>query len=380
MAIEHSHNPRLWPTAGGDNSRRGLFSGGVGPSRKPQRVLQAHGAVQASVVFDEQGRAFVADMAGWVQAFSAEGKRLWETPLRGGVSASPAVHEREPWVFVGTHRGELCALETTSGRVGWRRLVPTESDPRILSDLLYWPESNTVVLSSWGGRFVALDAATGDDRFGWAAGISPSSAAAADGAGNLYCLRAVANRGVEWVRVTPTGGESLLHVEPEDKRGARRALVSAAPVCDEEHGLMHAIVNQEGGAWLVSWSIKSGAVTRRVSVSSAVGATPAVLDDGTVVVADRAGVVQAIGVDGGVRYRYATGADYLLAGPVAEKNGWVFVGDPLGVLHCIGPAGTGERIFEAERAIQARPSFDTRGSLFVPCTDRAVYVFAARSA
>jgi outer membrane protein assembly factor BamB len=313
-------------------------------------------------------------MAGWIQSFTPENRRRWKVQVDSGMSASPALHATQPRLFGGTHKGSVYSLDTSTGAILWRTAVHSKSDPRILSDLLHLERSDLVVLSSWGGEFVALDAKSGQERFRWNAGSYPRSAAAADTEGNIYCIRAVPEKGVECVRVNGSGKEDVLHREPEDERGARRALVAAGPVVDEARDSVCFILNHPRSAHLLAISLQSGAVRWRRELPSAVQAAPAVLGNG-LIVPDLAGVVHGISPDGEPAFRYETGCEYLLAGAVGHSDGTCFVGDPWGRLHRIDHRGTGRAIFEARRSIQSRPSFDAAGRLYVPCTDHVVYVF-----
>jgi outer membrane protein assembly factor BamB len=365
----------IWHTAGGDNSRRGLFAGAAKIKSRPTRRIPTRGALQAPVVFDGHGTAFTADMTGEIQAVSFEGKRLWRTRVEGGVSASPAVHPVEPSLFLGTHAGWVYALDTITGVTRWRKAILTQSDPRILSDLLHHRQTGTVVLSSWGGRFVALDEQTGEARSSWDAGITPSSAVATDRNGLLYGLRAVAGKGIQLVRLSAKRDETVLFTEPESPRGVRRALVAAAPVVDDDRAIVGCVFNSDKDGVLLVWALKSESPLWRKPLAAPVQATPAILADGSLVVADLSGHLQAFTPDGAARWRYYAGCEYLLAGPVAEAGGMCAIGDPLGQIHLVGADGRGRKIFEAKRSIQARPSFSPQGRLHVPATDRTVYVF-----
>jgi len=331
--------------------------------------------VQAAVVFDQAGTAFVADMAGGVQAYTPDGRQVWRVRLDGGISGTPVVHADDSSLFVATHSGGVYALETASGLTRWHREIPSQSDPRILSDLLHLARADLVVFSSWGGRFHALEARTGQERFSWEAGISPRAAATSDGHENVYCLRARLGHGVEFVRVDPLGQEQILFRETEDQRGARRALVAAAPVLHGGRAVAYLVVNQDRGGQLVAWSLEAGAELWRRELPAAVQATPAVLRGGQVMVADLAGYVHSISSEGTPRFLCATGCEYLLAGGVGQADGTFWIGDPLGVLHLVDPHGTAISFFEVPRSIQARLSFDPLGRLHVPCTDRLIYVF-----
>jgi outer membrane protein assembly factor BamB len=331
------------------------------------------GALQAAVVFDERDTAFVADMAGGVQAFAADGKCMWKVTV-GKVSATPLVAPGSQRLLVGNLGGDVCALDTSDGKSVWHRSIPTKSDPRILSDLLYVPQANAVVLSSWGGRFCALDATSGEEKFAWDAGPYPYAGAAAAPEGRVYCVRAVEGKGVELVQVTIGGEATVLHRQPEEKRGARRTVVAAAPVLDPQRRCVYAIMNGDRQGRLIAWSLASQSLAWEYIFEHCVQATPAVAPDGTIVVADLGGFVHALRADGSVRFRYPGGCDYWLAAPVVDGAGTVFIGDPLGRLHVIDPQGAGQRLFEASRSIQARGSFDSTGRFYLPCTDGRVYV------
>jgi hypothetical protein len=328
------------------------------------------------VVFDAAGRAFVADMAGGVQAFAPDGKRLWRARLEGGISATPAVHPSKPRLYVASHAGEARALDAATGATVWQRSLPTRSDPRVLSDLLFFAGAQAVVLSSWGGRFLALDAGTGEERFTWDAGRSPGSAVAAADPGQIgYGLRAVDARGIELIELTATGGERVLHAEPAGNRGARRAVVAAAPVVDSVRGVVYAIFNRDRDARLVAWSIGAQRELWSCTLAHALQATPTLRPDGTLLLPDLAGGVSAVLPDGKLSFRLDCGSDYFLAGGVCDGDGEFYIGDPCGRLQVVGKTGSRRVGFEVERSFQARPSFGPDGRLYVPCTDRRVYVF-----
>jgi len=374
MATNSQSTTRVWTAAGGPG-RAGLFPGPVRLAPKPTRRLVALGAMQASVVFDEQDRVFVADMAGWVQAFTQEGGLVWQRQLAGGVSASPAVDVEGGRVFIGTHAGWVYALQTADGAVLWRRSLPTKGDARILSDLLYLPAQQSVVLSSWGGQFHALDTASGETKHTWDAGLWPQVGASADVQGNLYCLRTRRGEGVAFFRVSPDGKETVLHNQPESRRGAQRMAVAAAPVLDEARGVVYFITNGDRDCEVHAWLLQEQRHLWKRGLPRTVMATPALGPTGNLLLADMEGSIHALAPDGASVFRYLSGADYLLAGPVCAADGHAFAGDPLGRLHAVDSTGEGGPVFEAARAIQARPAFDRRGNLYVPSTDRTIYVF-----
>lgn len=367
---------RVWTCAGGSPARTGLYPAPVRLKAKPVRTLQTAGAVQAAVVFDTSGRAYVADMAGCLQSFDADGTPRWERRLDGAASATPAVDPVNGRVFAGTHTGWVCALAAVDGAVLWKRPLPTASDPRITADLLYLPRARHVVVSSWGGRFHALDADSGRTVQDWEAGLYPSAGAAADTEENLYCLRVTRGAGVALVRRSPDGRETELHRDPEGPRGAARIPVTAAPVVDAARGRVWFVANDGRAATLLLWSVAAGELAGRWPLPCGVQAAPALAPDGAVWVADLAGTLHRFAADASPQeVRYTSGAEYLLAAPVCEWGARCLVGDPLGRLHEVGPDGRGRVLFTAPRAFQAAPSFDPAGNLYLPGTDRRVHVF-----
>jgi outer membrane protein assembly factor BamB len=377
MAAVPFSESSVWTAAGGGPARTGLFPGPVAPKPKPARQLATRGAVQAAVVFDEAGHAYAADMAGWIHSWDAGGRPCWRCPLEGAVSATPTLDQAGGRLFVGTHAGWVYALATADGRVLWRQQIPTASDPRILSDLLFQSGSRRVVMSSWGGRFHALDADSGRPVRDWDAGLTPAAGAAADSRGLLYCLRVARGAGVTLVRRSADGEEVELHRENEGPRGSGRIAVTAAPVLDEARGRVWFVANDGRDAALLAWSLPDARVAGRWTFARSITATPALAPDGSVRVADMAGVLHAVAVEapGTAVFRYETGAEYLLAAPVCDAAGRCYLGDPLGRLHAVDASGKGQVLFEALRSVQARAAFDEEGNLYLPGTDRRVYVF-----
>ncbi len=368
-----------WLAAGGGNARSGLAAVKVDLDPVPIRQLSALGGLQASVVFARAERVVVADLAGRVQLYAADGRRLWRRNLSAAISATPVVDPDGTRIFTGNQAGWVHAQDMESGTIVWRRELPTKSDPRILSDLLYLPQSKSVVLNSWGGRFHALAAATGEPQGEWDAGLFPYAGAAGDRQGRFYGLRSVAGAGLQFFRAEPGGREEILHQQPGKDSPANRLLVSAAPVLDEAHGQAYFIMNEGHQGTLHAWSLAEGKILWSRLFKPALAATPALRPGGGVVVAGLDGSVQVLGADGAARHRYESGAEYLLAGGVCSQAGTFFIGDPLGRLHAVGSDGQGQVIFETSRAIQARPSFDRRGNLYLAAMDRQVYVFRNRS-
>ncbi len=364
----------IWSTAGGGPARTGRSATAGRVAAPPALSISVGAGVQAAVVFDADHRAFVADMAGSVYAFESGARQVWRQTLDGAISATPVADLGQGRVFVGTQAGWLYSLKTKDGAVLWRRRLPTTSDPRIVADLLFLPDPARVVASSWGGQFHAINPDTGESISTWDAGISPQAAASADSKGNFYFLRAVRGEGISLVCVTPDGVEKTLHRRPEGERRAERAVVVAAPVIDDERELLYFVANGDRTGGVHAWDLAAAKLAWSVELERALVATPALRADGVLMLADMTGMLSAVD-SGRIRFRYSTGCDYLLVGPVCNNASLVYLGDPVGALHEIGPEGEGKRLFEARRSLQARPSWNSSGDLFLPSMDGHVYVF-----
>jgi hypothetical protein len=236
------------------------------------------------------------------------------------------------------------------------------------------PAPARVVTSSWGGQFHALDAASGESVHSWNAGISPQAAASADARNNVYCLRAVWDEGVSLVRVSAEGVETVLHRNPEGERRANRAVVAAAPVIDEQSDTLYFITNGDRSGQVHAWDLIGDTLKWSVEFERAVVATPALRSDGMLMVADMTGGLSAID-SGRIQFRYDTGCEYLLAGPVCNDSSLVYLGDPIGFVHRVDPGGKGQSFFEARRSLQARPSWSPDGDLYLPAMDGRIHVF-----
>jgi outer membrane protein assembly factor BamB len=365
---------RVWTLAGGGPGRTGLSPHRRNVNSRPARTLTAGGGIQSAVVFDAGRRAFVADMSGKVQAFGADDPQLWEQILEGAVSATPAVDPDAGRLFVGGHAGWLYSLNTGDGKVCWRSRLPSTSDPRIVADLLFLRGPALVVASSWGGQFHVLDAESGKILRAWDAGISPQAPASADARNNIYQVRAVWDEGISLVRVTPDGSQTVLHRSPEGERRANRSVLTAAPVVDDERNRLFFIANGDRMGMVHAWDLAMDKLEWSVEFERAVVATPALRPDGVLMVADMTGKLSAVHA-GKIRFRYDTGCDYLLAGPVCDGLSQTYLGDPTGFVHRVDAEGNGQVLFEAGRSLQARPSWDPEGSLYVASMDGRVHVF-----
>ena len=116
---------------------------------------------------------FVADRAGVIRAFDADGHETWKAYANGPVYYPPAIaHDR---LFVGSADGRVYAFEALSGRLLWTyRVAPQDRRIPVFGKLVSrWPVAGGVVVQNGvvyaaagithydGTYIVALDATTG---------------------------------------------------------------------------------------------------------------------------------------------------------------------------------------------------------------------------
>lgn len=373
---------RAWHTEGGGNHRRGLAARAAGGKYRAVGTLHGRGSVHASPVFAKDGAVIVADASGLVQRFEPDGTRRWKRPLGAGVFGTPAVDLERAVVFVPTLAGAVHALDVETGEGVWRTSIIEKRDPRILSGLTFLPKNNLVAACSWEGRYDALDGTTGEQRLRWPAGSSPRAALCASEDETVFFVRAEPKwenderSGVRLLKLNPAGGEEAsLRFEPAADGETNEIWTTAPPVLDEERGVVYAIANvYENGVFAAVST--SGETLWTQKYERMIEAPPAVLPDGAVALGDMGGNLTVYNPDGSKRWTYETGAEFIQSGPVCAADGTLFVCDTWGRVHQAGPAGKGEAVFEAPRAVQGRPSFSEDGRLFVPCGDGNVYILA----
>ncbi len=248
-----------------------------------------------------------------------------------------------------------------------------------MSDLLYLPTRKAVVLNSWGGLFHVLDRKNGESESTWDAGISPYSSATATKDETLFSIRAIwtnQKEGLSLVKIdAKTGYEREIFFKAHGKIHANRMQTASSPILDEKLEVLYFITNVDRTGTLHAFSVGLGKILWEKRFARFLTATPSLLADGCIVIADMNGTVHILSSGGETRSRYHSGAYYLTSGPVCYGRERIAIGDPEGKIHIIEPDGTGSIIFEAERSIHARPSIDPEGRLFVPSMDGNVYVF-----
>ncbi len=371
----------FWTTLGGDNQRTSRVESSFPSSPKAKAPLRAKGRIHASPVADLHQNIFIADMSGLVQAFSRKGARLWRKTLEDGVHATPAVHfetsQKTARLLIATVNGWLYCLNAANGEEHWKERIPSEGDYRILSDVLCLPKNKLVVVSSWGEKFTALNLEDGSQAFTWDAGSFPYAAASAAAEETIYSLRSRWSRtdpcGIALIQVNPSDGEAETAYFHELDRNQDVLSVLTAPVIDEKNNRLWFMVYEGRETLLYCLNRKDGEVEEIRRFEGHVTATPALMADGSLIIADMQGQVNALDAGGSPQYHYDTGADYLLSGPICDQQGNTFLGDVYGTIHCITSNGEGKPIVEDKRGFEGKGAFAGQNLLF-PCVDGSIVV------
>jgi outer membrane protein assembly factor BamB len=318
--------------------------------------------------------AFLPDVLGGVHALSPELQPAWNSQLQAGTATSAALAPDDSALFVGTLDGEVHALDTTTGTRIWSTKIETKTDPRILSAILTLPDS--ILLSSWGGRWTQLSSKDGRIMASWDAGIYPQSAAAASAKGDVFILRAAWDKGLELVQLHPDGSETILHLEPQSSRGPRRMLAAANPIVDAATNTLHCVFNHDTESVLKAFDLTNQSLLHASPLPACVQAAPALAPNGSTRIADLAGHLLSINAEGTIEWSYKTNAEYLLASPVVDAAGNTWLGDPLGQIHAVNAKGQGNVRHTATRSIEVQPSVSPTGQLAVPTSDGTVLFLA----
>jgi eukaryotic-like serine/threonine-protein kinase len=148
-------------------------------------------------------RVISAGCDGFLRVLNAgNGKELRRVQLGGYVGASPAVAGSR--AYVGTFENEFLAIDLEGGKVLWRYEHPVRKFPFYSSPALIGDSGGTVVFGGRDKLVHALDAATGKERWTFAArsAVDASPAVlgnrvfAADKSGQLFALDAASGRPV----------------------------------------------------------------------------------------------------------------------------------------------------------------------------------------
>ena len=209
--VASPHSASTWPTYGRDALRT---ASAAFPRVRPPYAVRWTVRGGSLIEFPpaiSSGALFFGTNHGRVLAVSAaSGRTLWQREFDRCIAASPTVAGNtvfvsvmDPYPCSADHDpgdGFVVALDAATGKERWRtRVGVTESSPLVVGRTLY--------VGSWDRRLYALDRSTGRVRWSFATGGKIKGAAASDGRtvsvgsydGRAYALDAVTGR-LRWSR------------------------------------------------------------------------------------------------------------------------------------------------------------------------------------
>jgi outer membrane protein assembly factor BamB len=290
----------------------------------------------------------MAGVATWAQT----GAKLWETPLEGGISGSPAIGS-DGSVYVGTTEGRILGL-TSSGQVRW---VFATQDAVVSSPAL--GSGDVVYVGCRDHRLYAFQP-TGTNLWSFATGgpIETSPAVGLDG--TVYIgsddgyLHAVDDGGRErWrfpmgdaVRLSPSIADNGMIVAGNRKGG----LVALSP---------------QG---VVLWKFDAGS---ELSDSLAFGTKR------EVVLTCRNGLVYSLSAEGRKLWEFKA-QDTISAAPVVAADGTIYALDQGRRLYSLSPAGSNRwASVVTGNILGSAPALAADGTIFLANTDGVLWAYRA---
>jgi len=159
-----------------------------------------------SAALGEDGTLYLGDFDGGFYAVKGStGRLLWQTSLPGSISATPALSLDGTTVYLGTMYGTFHALNAANGQARWTKsfagpifsTAAVGSDGTVYFGIFQSTDNGPGLPYTYDGTFYALDGATGDVKWQFAAGapVTQAPALAADGTvyapaddGKVYAL------------------------------------------------------------------------------------------------------------------------------------------------------------------------------------------------
>ncbi|OGF97790.1 MAG: hypothetical protein A2Z06_00555 [Candidatus Glassbacteria bacterium RBG_16_58_8] len=127
-----------WRTEGGGFHRTGSVHPGLSPPLEEVWRARAGRGIRGSPV-PVGSAVIIATTDGKVKAFRIpDGKRIWETKIRGGCFSSPIVSEGRLYLATEYPDGTLYCLELDTGDILWERPIgPSRSTPSIEGGIIF---------------------------------------------------------------------------------------------------------------------------------------------------------------------------------------------------------------------------------------------------
>jgi outer membrane protein assembly factor BamB len=361
----------------GDPSHRGVYPvGGVPRLGGLAWRTATEGTVRSSPAVT-RNRVFVGSSDGHLYALDrATGAVRWKYPAGGSVLSSPAV--ADGLVLFTRRDGTLVALDAERGSVRWQIRTGAELpfpwgregwDFYVSSPVIV---GNLAIFAAGDGNIYALDAATGRERWRYAAGtLFRSSPAVGDGYvvvggadGYVYALGLDGK--IRW------RGETEGATLSSEKEGFDRKTIQGSPAIADGK-----VYVGSRDAYLYAFDLRTGKRLWRVGKPAPWVVTSPVVWNGRIYYGSSDGqYVEAVDADSGKRVWFVRTPDNVIASPVLADS-ILYVADMSGNLFALDAATGAERWRTALGSRVFSTPVPAEGALYVGCDDGAVYALHA---
>jgi outer membrane protein assembly factor BamB len=347
---------------------------GRGPSAGPVQAdqlwsFQTGGSVAASPVVGADGALYVASADGHLYALDSDGGKKWDFEAEESIFATPSL-DSSGVIYFGDLAGWFYALGP-DGSLRWKRQFSEGTDRRILGSAAVIPSGRSFV-ASWNNRLYALES---DGSIRWQAGLAGlvSSAPALDQAGNVFitCLDPSNQNLLAVYKFTPNSPAPAWVCRTD--LGIGRNRITSSPALDLTRNRLYIGACRESAGLLVAVDTGAAQVAFTRTFPKGIMSSPAVAEDGAVLVSCLDGRLYALGPgQGEQQWVFQTQAPYILGSPSLDSLGNVYVGDSEGTVYALTRKGEELWRFATNSNVESSPVAYGR-RLYVTSFDGCLY-------
>jgi outer membrane protein assembly factor BamB len=287
--------------------------------------------IYSSPALDSDGNVYIGSLDGHVYSVKPDGTQRWKVPLGGAVYGSPALVPGLGLV-VGADNDQLVALNLETGAPTWSfKLGPCATGPGSGPDTVRCDADSSVVAGKDGTLYTggdALYALRPSGQLRWRfdlGGHAFSSPAVHPVSGAIF----VGSQGNTVQAVGPDGSGRWVFKSRGDCDATPALIDNDTLVVGCDDGYLYALGTSDGA---LKWQV---AAQRRRPVRSSPAVDRAA---GTVIFGADDGQITAVKLDGSVAWRHATGGP-VRSSPVVDPQGRIVVGSQDDHVYALDRAG-----------------------------------------
>jgi len=363
------------PTFHGNYQRTGRF-----PAPGPVRPgllwkFQAGGSIPASPVIGPDGTVYLASADSRLYALTPDGSTKWEFQAEESVFATPSV-DAQGRIYFGDLDGWFYSLSPDGG-LRWRIRLPDGTDKRILGSAAVSPEGVSFV-AAWTNQLYSFSP---DGVLLWQAPLNglPTSSPALDDAGNVY-VACLDSSDPSWIAVhkfSPSSPTSLWTCRESVKSSSNRVI--ASPAIDTYRNRLYIGACTNTAGLVIAVSLADGQVVFRKTLPKGILSSPAIREDGTILVGCLDGRLYALDDQNGAeRWVFQTDGPYVFGSPAVDRLGNIYVGDSDGTVYAI--SRDGQKLWQVTSVsnVESAPVVDG-ARLYVTSFDSFLYVIGTHA-